>query len=145
VVISVWDQRSIGALIPNVPSMATRRRKARSPRESTSEAGSIAAQLEAHGKVARGYLGLGLQPVRLDREGGVGAMVMSVDAKGPGAKAGLRQGDIIQAWDGQPIASFNALLRKLGPASVGKTVTLSLRRGGESIAVDLEIGERLEA
>ena len=105
----------------------------------------VATQLEAHGKVARGYLGLGLQPVRLDREGGVGAMVMSVDAKGPGAKAGLRQGDIIQAWDGQPIVSFNALLRKLGPASVGKTVALSLRRGGEAIAVDLEIGERPEA
>jgi S1-C subfamily serine protease len=105
----------------------------------------VAAQLEAHGKVARGYLGLGLQPVRLDREGGVGAMVMSVDANGPGAKAGLRQGDIIQAWDGQPIASFDALLRKLGPASVGKTVALSLRRGGEAIAVDLEIGERPEA
>jgi len=72
-------------------------------------------------------------------------MVMSVDAKGPGAKAGLRQGDIIQAWDGQPIASFNALLRKLGPASVGKTVALSLRRGGEAITIDLEIGERPEA
>ena len=38
----------------------------------------VAAQIEAHGKVARGYLGLGLQPVRLDRDGGVGAMVMSV-------------------------------------------------------------------
>jgi S1-C subfamily serine protease len=105
----------------------------------------VAAQLEAHGKVARGYLGLGLQPVRLDREGGVGMMVMSVDAKGPGAKAGFRQGDIIQAWDGQPIASFNVLLRKLGPASVGKAVTLSLRRGGEAITVNLVIGERPEA
>ena len=105
----------------------------------------VSAQLEAHGKVARGYLGLGLQPVRLDREGGVGVMVMSVDAKGPGAKAGLRQGDIMQAWNGKPIASFNTLLRELGPASVGKTVALSLRRGGETIAVDLVIGERPEA
>jgi len=105
----------------------------------------FAAQLEAHGKVARGYLGLGLQPVRLDREGGVSVMVMSVDAKGPGAKAGLRQGDIIQTWNGKPIASFNTLLRELGLASVGKTVAPSLRRGGEAIAVDLVIGERPEA
>jgi S1-C subfamily serine protease len=52
---------------------------------------------------------------------------------------------IIQAWDGQPIASFNTLLRELGRASVGKTVALSLRRGGEAIAVDLVIGERPEA
>ncbi|MEA2958431.1 MAG: hypothetical protein QOJ58_3937 [Alphaproteobacteria bacterium] len=102
----------------------------------------VAAQIEAHGKVARGYLGLGLQPVRLDRDGGVGAMVMSVDGDGPGAKAGVHQGDVLQAWDGQPIGSVNALLRALGPASVGKTVALSLRRGGETRAVVLEIGER---
>jgi S1-C subfamily serine protease len=102
----------------------------------------VAAQIEAHGKVARGYLGLGLQPVRLDRDGGVGAMVMSVDGDGPGAKADVRQGDVLQAWDGQPIGSVNALLRALGPASVGKTVALSLRRGGETRAVVLEIGER---
>ena len=102
----------------------------------------VAAQIEAHGKVARGYLGLGLQPVRLDRDGGVGAMVMSVDGDGPGAKAGVRQGDVLQAWDGQPIGSVNALLRALGPTSVGKTVALSLRRGGETRAVVLEIGER---
>jgi S1-C subfamily serine protease len=102
----------------------------------------VAAQIEAHGKVARGYLGLGLQPVRLDRDGGVGAMVMSVDGDGPGAKAGVRQGDVLQAWDGQPIGSVNALLRALGPASVGKTVALSLRRGGETRAIVLEIGER---
>ena len=102
----------------------------------------VAAQIEAHGKVARGYLGLGLQPVRLDRDGGVGAMVMSVAGDGPGAKAGVRQGDVLQAWDGQPIGSVNALLRALGPTSVGKTVALSLRRGGETRAVVLEIGER---
>ena len=102
----------------------------------------VAAQIEAHGKVARGYLGLGLQPVRLDRDGGVGAMVMSVDGNGPGAKAGVRQGDVLQAWDGQPIGSVNALLRALGPTSVGKTVALSLRRGGETRAIVLEIGER---
>jgi S1-C subfamily serine protease len=102
----------------------------------------VAAQIEAHGKVARGYLGLGLQPVRLDRDGGVGAMVMSVDGDGPGAKAGVRQGDVLQAWDGQPIGSVNELLRALGPASVGKTVALSLRRGGETRAIVLEIGER---
>ena len=102
----------------------------------------VAAQLEAHGRIARGYLGLGLQPVRLDRGEGMGAMVMSVDGGGPGAKAGVHQGDVIQAWDGQPIGSINALLRSLGPASVGRTVALSLRRGGETRAVVLEIGER---
>jgi S1-C subfamily serine protease len=102
----------------------------------------VAAQLEAHGKVARGYLGLALQPVRLDRQGGMGAMVMSVDADGPGAKAGIHQGDVIQGWRGQPIRSLNEVLRSLGPASVGTTVPVALSRGGETRAVDLVVGER---
>ncbi|MEZ5934759.1 MAG: S1C family serine protease [Alphaproteobacteria bacterium] len=102
----------------------------------------VAATLETHGKIARGYLGLGLQPVRLDREGGIGAMVMSVDAEGPGAKAGVHQGDVIAAWAGQPIGSVHALLQALGPDSVGTTVALSLRRGGEMHALEVKIGER---
>jgi S1-C subfamily serine protease len=105
----------------------------------------VAAQLEAHGKVARGYLGLGLRPVRIEGDGGVGAMVVSVDAGGPGARSGIHQGDVIQSWDGRAITGVNALVRALGPASVGKTVALSLRRGGEVRAVDLVIGERPES
>jgi S1-C subfamily serine protease len=55
----------------------------------------VAATLETHGKVGRGYLGLGLQPTKLDGDDGLGVMVMSVDPNGPGAAAGIRQGDII--------------------------------------------------
>jgi S1-C subfamily serine protease len=105
----------------------------------------VAAQLEAHGKVARGYLGLGLHPVRLDPEGGVGAMVMSVDRDGPGAKAGIRQGDIIESFDGNRITSLGALLRSLGPSSIGKTISFTLRRGGQVTTADLVIAERPEA
>jgi S1-C subfamily serine protease len=101
-----------------------------------------AAQLAAHGRVARGYLGLGLQPVRLDGDGGEAAMVMSVDAQGPGARAGLRQGDVIATWDGQAIGGVRALLRELGPDSVGRTVELGLRRAGQAASASLTIGER---
>jgi len=61
----------------------------------------VATRLEVHGRSARGYLGLSLQPVRLDA-GGAGAIVMGVDASGPSAAAGIRQGDVITAWDGPP-------------------------------------------
>jgi S1-C subfamily serine protease len=105
----------------------------------------VAKQIEAHGRVARGYLGLGLHPVRLDRDDSVGAMVMNVATGGPGAKAGLHQGDVITAWNGKPIASINAVLRALGPDSVGQTIALSLRRGGATHAVDLVVGERPNA
>lgn len=105
----------------------------------------VAAQLEAHGKVARGYLGLGLQPVRIDGDRGIGAIVMSVDSEGPGAKAGIHQGDVIRSWEGQPIVSVGSLHRALGPASVGSRLTLGLSRGGAAQTVELVVGERPDA
>lgn len=103
----------------------------------------VAAQLETHGRIARGYLGLGLQPVRLDD--GVGAMVMSVDKQGPAIAAGVRQGDVIVSVNGERIAGVRALVRSLGPDSVGSTLDLALRRGGEPLTVKLTVGERPEA
>ena len=101
----------------------------------------VAAKLETHGRIPRGYLGLGLQPVRVEQVG-PGLMVMSADPAGPGAAAGIRQGDVLTAWDGHPINRFHSLLAALGPESVGSSVLLSLRRGGEPVEVQLTIGER---
>jgi S1-C subfamily serine protease len=102
----------------------------------------VAATLASHGRIARGYLGLGLQPVTIAGDGGSGAMVMSVDPQGPGAAAGVHQGDIIVAWNDAPIRHVQALLRALGPDSVGQTVRLGLRRAGEAKQVPLTIAER---
>jgi len=101
----------------------------------------VAATLERQGRIARGYLGLGLQPVALDG-GGAGAMVISVDPQGPGAKAGIFQGDIVVAWNGEPVRHLQTLLRALGPGSVSQTVTLDLRRAGQTRQVSLTIAER---
>ena len=103
----------------------------------------VAATLETHGRVARGYLGLGLQPTKVDGDG-LGVMVMSVDPNGPGAAAGVLQGDIIIKWNDQPIQGVRMLLRSLGPATVGSTVKLALRRGGEPAEVQLTLRERPE-
>lgn len=103
--------------------------------------GRVASQLEAHGRVARGYLGLGLQPVTVEGGGG-GLMVMSVDAKGPGAAAQIHQGDVLVNWDGKPFGELQALLRSLGPNSVGKTLSIELRRGGQTQVTTLQVGER---
>ena len=67
---------------------------------------------------------------------------MNVEPQGPGAKAGVHQGDIIVTWNGEPIRHVRSLLRALGPDSVGQTVTLGLRRGGETKNVALAIAER---
>jgi S1-C subfamily serine protease len=104
----------------------------------------VADVLATKGRIARGYLGLSLQPVKLDA-GGIGAMATSVDPKGPGAAAGVRQGDILVAWDGAPIRGVHQLVRALGPDSVGASVKLTLSRGGEPIETTLTIGERPES
>ena len=101
----------------------------------------VAARLEKYGHIPRGYLGLGFRLVAID-DGGRGVMVMNVDPRGPGAKAGVHQGDIIVSWNGEPIRHVRSLLRALGPDSVGQTVTLGLRRGGETKDVQLTIGAR---
>jgi S1-C subfamily serine protease len=102
----------------------------------------VAAQLETRGRIARGYLGLGLQPVRLDD--GVGAMVMNVDKSGPSAAAGIRQGDVIVAVNNEKLSGVRALSRTLGPESVGSVVDVAVRRGGEPVSFKVTIGERPE-
>ena len=104
----------------------------------------VAATLVAKGRIARGYLGLGLQAVKLEG-GGVGLIALSVDAKGPGEAAGVKQGDVIVAWNGEPVRGMYHLMRLLGPDSVGKTVKLSLKRTGEPLELDVTIAERPQA
>lgn len=101
----------------------------------------VAARLETHGRIPRGYLGLSLQPVAVEGGGG-GAMVVSIDAKGPAAAAGIHQGDVLVGWDGQPLGGVRPLLRSLGADSVGRKITFELRRGGQTSRVALTIGER---
>jgi len=102
----------------------------------------VAGRLESHGRIARGYLGVGLQAVKLDD--GIGAMVMSVDKSGPSAAAGIRQGDVIVGWNDEKLSGVRPLLRSLGPDSVGSVVDLLVRRGGEPLRFKLTIGERPE-
>src|SRR5262249_13104440 len=105
----------------------------------------VAAKLASGGRIARGYLGLGLHPVAIGESGETGAMVVSVDPRGPGAAAGVDQGGIILAWDGQATRAMPQLMRALGPDSVGQTVTLALRRAGETKQVSLTVAERPQA
>jgi S1-C subfamily serine protease len=102
----------------------------------------VAAKLETHGRIGRGYLGLGLQAVAIEGGEGSGAMVMSVDPQGPAVKAGIHQGDILVSLNNEPIRHVQSLLRTLGPESVGQKVTLGVRRAGETHQFPLIIAER---
>ncbi|KFG69293.1 S1C family serine protease [Microvirga sp. BSC39] len=110
----------------------------------------VAQQLLAHGRIPRGYLGLGLQPVRIDQTiadaAGLaeskGLIVISVDPNGPGQRAGIKQGDILIQWDANPLHSVRRVYTLLGPESVGQTITLGMLRAGKQISFTVEIAER---
>ena len=103
----------------------------------------VAGQLLEHGRVPVAYLGAGLKDVALD-DGGHGGMVMTLDRDGPAARAGLHQGDILLSWAGRRMPHVGALLQALRATPVGSEVTLLIRRGGESLEVNVTIGDRPE-
>jgi S1-C subfamily serine protease len=101
----------------------------------------IAGQLQEHGRVPVAYLGVSLKDVPL-RDGGSGAMVMTIDQGGPAASGGLQQGDIVVTWAGEPMRNAAMLLRALRATPVGATVTLGLLRAGTPHERDVTVEDR---
>ena len=104
----------------------------------------VAELLDRHGRIPRGYLGVVLQPVRANDDHEAAVIAMQVDGAGPASAAGVRQGDVIIAWNGTPPARLAALLRDLGPASIGQPLNLTIRRGDDTLEVVLTVAERAE-
>lgn len=105
-------------------------------------------QLVARGYVGRGYLGAGLQHARLGRQANgasnaeQGILIVNIDPEGPAASAGLLVGDVLTAWNAQPITRVGQVMRLLGPESIGSTIDLQLLRGGAPATLKIVIGER---
>jgi len=97
------------------------------------------------GRIRRAYLGVGGQTVPLHRrvvrfhELGIESaiFVASVEAKGPAARAGLRDGDLIVAFDGQPTAGIDDLHRLLTEDRAGKRAPLAVLRGTERLTLEV--------
>ena len=105
------------------------------------------AQLLEHGRVQRGFLGVGAQPVRLqstiaDESGqDTGLLVASIVEDGPADKAGLLVGDTLVALDSEPLRQLDDLLGSLGDKA-GRNSTVKLIRGGQLIEISVVVGER---
>jgi serine protease Do len=69
-----------------------------------------------------------------------GAVIGDVNPSGPADKAGLQRGDIIEAFDGQPIERFGQLPWLASTAGVGRTVTLRVRRMGKRFDLKVTLG-----
>jgi serine protease Do len=69
-----------------------------------------------------------------------GAVVEDVALRGPAARAGLEPGDVIVAFDGQPIERSAQLQWLASTAGVGRSATLRVRRGGKLFDISLTLG-----
>jgi S1-C subfamily serine protease len=108
------------------------------------------ASLQTHGRVRRGFLGVGAQAVRvphgmaeglqLPREQGL--LVVSLEPEGPADKGGLLIGDIIVALAGQPVAEVEELQDRLTGDWVGRPLPIRIIRGGQLQDVEVTVGER---
>lgn len=108
----------------------------------------IGAKLLAEGRIRRGYLGLGLQPLRLDEAlaqahalpNRRGIMVVSLDPSGPARAAGVYVGDIIIGLDGEAMTGVRNLHARLTPESIGKSAELRIVRAGQIATANVTIG-----
>ena len=102
------------------------------------------------GRIPRGYLGVGLQPVRLpdalrDKlkwNEKTAAIVMDVHPGGSADKAGIVIGDILISMDGQPVTGLEDVQSHLAGEAIGKTLPLKFVRGGAIQAGSIVVAER---
>lgn len=102
--------------------------------------------LVTHGHMPRGYLGIGIQPVRLadalqqlvGQE--TGLMVMSVESDSPAAQAGMVQGDVLVKLDSAPVRHVDELQVLLSGERVGKAVETQVIRGGQFQTFSMTVG-----
>lgn len=102
------------------------------------------------GRIPRGYLGVGLQTVRLPeallaslrRREKTAAILLEVELQGPAHKAGLLIGDILISLAGEPVARFEDVQAHLRPENIGKSLSAKIVRGGAVQEVSVTVAER---
>ena len=108
----------------------------------------VVATILAHGRMPRGYLGIGIQPVRLDESlqaalgQQTGLMLLSVEADGPAAQGGLLQGDVLVRVDGEAVRQLDDLQALLTGERVGKAVAVQLVRAGQVSEQQVVVGQK---
>jgi serine protease Do len=108
---------------------------------------NVSHQLRTAGHVTRGRLGVGIQDVNqalaesfgLDKPRG--ALVSNVEKGGPSEKAGLKAGDVILAFNSQPVGSAGDLPAMVARATPGQTAEVEIWREGSKRSVRVELGE----
>ena len=108
---------------------------------------NVVEQLKEKGKVVRGWLGVSIQTVtpELAESFGLddkkGALVGGVTKNSPADKGGIKNGDIITAFDGKEIDEMNELPLLVAQTPVGKKVNVTIFRNGTTITKKVLLGE----
>jgi serine protease Do len=109
---------------------------------------SVIEQLKEHGSVARGFIGVQIQPVTAEVADAIGlkdakgALIAEAQANGPAAKAGLKRGDTILAVNGEKIADARELSKKIATFAPGTKTSLIIWRDGKERVVSFEVGRQ---
>jgi S1-C subfamily serine protease len=104
--------------------------------------------LLTHGRIRRGYLGVGTQPIRLPEAAArqlaqeTALIVVSVEPDSPAEKGKLFIGDTIVSLAGQPVRHLDDLLALLSGDRVGATLPMRIWRVGQPQELSVTIGER---
>jgi len=101
----------------------------------------VVEEILSRGRVARGYLGVGLQPVELP-DHHKGLIVLSLEAEGPASQAGVLIGDVLVSLGGTAVNDTDDIQTVLEKHAVGQTVVAGLVRGGVAQNIGIVIGER---
>jgi serine protease Do len=105
-------------------------------------------QLVEKGQVVRGFLGVGIQDLTEDLARALkiraneGALVASVDPKGPAAPSGLKPGDVVVSLNGKPVESAAQLSRGVALLKPQEQAKLDVLREGQRQAVAVSLGTR---
>lgn len=116
----------------------------------TATVNSVVDQLLSKGRIARGFLGVALQPVKLPNVpgpsagAGRGLLVIMIEPGGPAEKGGLTVGDVVLAFGDQVVAETADLQEALDPEQIGKTLKLRILRGGQPNELAVTVAERQE-
>ncbi len=107
-------------------------------------------QLRTHGRVVRGWLGVGIQPMtaklaeKFQAREGHGVLVNEVFDDEPAFRAGIQPGDIIVSIGGTSISTPNQLSRLVAQVGPGETATVDIIRDGIPSTIVVAMGERQE-
>jgi serine protease Do len=110
----------------------------------------VVEQLESHGKVSRGWLGVQIQSVTpeiaqsLGSKDNKGAIVASIVPGSPAAKAGFVQGDLVLAVNGKSVEDSRDLTRRVAAIPAGAKAVFAVVRGGNQKTLTATIGQRKE-